>query len=108
MRSGETPARWRGHLDALLPERQKLTRGHHKAMAFDTVSEFSKQLRKMPSIAPAALKFAILTAARSGEVMGGRWSEVNLPARVWTVPAVIRPANFGRRSPGLGGALPHQ
>jgi integrase len=87
MRSGENPARWRGHLDALLPKRQKLTRGHHKAMAFDEVPEFSKQLRKMPGIAPAALEFAILTAARSGEVMGGRWSEVDLTTRVWTVPA---------------------
>jgi integrase len=62
-------------------------RGHHKAMAFDDVPEFSKQLRKMPGIAPAALEFAILTAARSGEVMGGQWSEVDLTARVWTVPA---------------------
>lgn len=87
MRSGENPARWRGHLDALLPKRQKLTRGHHKAMAFDIVPEFSKQLRKMPGIAPAALEFAILTAARSGEVMGGQWSEVDLTARIWTVPA---------------------
>ena len=87
MRSGENPARWRGHLDALLPKRQKLTRGHHKAMAFDAVPEFSKQLRKMSGIAPAALEFAILTAARSGEVMGGLWSEVDLTARVWTVPA---------------------
>jgi integrase len=87
MRSGENPARWRGHLDALLPKRQKLTRGHHKAMAFDDLPEFSMQLRKMPGIAPAALEFAILTAARSGEVMGGQWSEVDLTARVWTVPA---------------------
>ena len=87
MRSGENPARWRGHLDALLPKRQKLTRGHHKAMAFDAVPEFSRQLRRMPGIAPAALEFAILTAARSGEVMGGQWSEVDLTARVWTVPA---------------------
>lgn len=87
MRSGENPARWRGHLDALLPKRQKLTRGHHKAMPFDHVPEFSKGLRKMPGIAPAALEFAILTAARSGEVMGGQWSEIDLSARIWTVPA---------------------
>jgi hypothetical protein len=73
MRSGENPARWRGHLDAPLPKRQKLTRGHHKAMAFDDVPEFFKQLHKMPGIAPAALEFAILTAARSGEVLGGQW-----------------------------------
>jgi integrase len=87
MRSGENPARWRGHLDALLPKRLRLTRGHHKAMAFDDVPAFSKQLRKMPGIAPAALEFGILTAARSGEVLGGQWSEVDLTARVWTVPA---------------------
>jgi len=71
MRSGENPARWRGHLDALLPKRLKLTRGHHKAMPFDDVPEFTKQLRRMPGIAPVALEFTILTAARSGEVLGG-------------------------------------
>jgi integrase len=87
MRSGENPARWRGHLDALLPKRQKLTRGHHKAMAFDDVPEFIKQLHKMPGVAPAALEFAVLTAARSGEVMGGQWDEIDLTTRVWTVPA---------------------
>lgn len=87
MRSGENPARWRGHLDALLPKRLKLTRGHHKAMPFDDVPEFTKQLRKMPGVAPAALEFAILTAARSGEVLGGRWDEIDLSERVWTIPA---------------------
>jgi integrase len=87
MRSGENPARWRGHLDALLPKRQKLTRGHHKAMAFDDVPEFIKQLHKMPGVAPAALEFAVLTVARSGEVMGGQWDEIDLTTRVWTVPA---------------------
>ena len=87
MRSGENPARWRGHLDALLPKRQKLTRGHHKAMAFDNVPEFTKRLSGMEGVAPRALEFAILTAARSGEVLGCRWDEVDLSSRIWTVPA---------------------
>jgi integrase len=87
MRSGENPARWRGHLDALLPKRPKLRRGHHKAMAFEDVSGFAKQLRKMPGVAPAALEFAIFAAARSGEVLGCRWYEINMSERVWTVPA---------------------
>jgi integrase len=56
-------------------------------MPFDDVPEFAKQLRKMPGVAPAALEFTILTAARSGEVLGGRWNEVDLTERVWTVPA---------------------
>jgi integrase len=86
MRSGENPARWRGHLDALLPKRPKLTRGHHKALPFDDVPDFAAKLRKMDGMAPAALEFAILTAARSGEVLGARWNEVDLAARVWTVP----------------------
>lgn len=87
MRSGENPARWRGHLDALLPKRAKLTRGHHKALPFDEVPHFAGQIRSMSGIAPAALEFAILTAARSGEVLGARWSEIDLANRVWTVPA---------------------
>ena len=85
--SGENPARWRGHLDALLPKRAKLTRGHHKALPFDGVSSFIAQLRAMPGVAPAALEFTILTAARSGEVMGARWDEIDLDGRLWTIPA---------------------
>jgi len=87
MRSGENPARWRGHLDALLPKRQKLTRGHHKSMPFDAVPEFIAKLREMDGIAPKALEFTILTAARSGEVLGARWDEIDWTTSVWTVPA---------------------
>ena len=87
MRLGENPARWRGHLDALLPKRGKLTRGHHKALPFDQVPRFCSGLRSMEGIAPAALEFAILTAVRSGEVMGARWEELNLTERVWIIPA---------------------
>jgi integrase len=87
MRSGENPARWRGHLDALLPKRAKLTRGHHKALPFDDVPAFVEQLRRSEAFGSVALEFAIITGARSGEVLGARWSEMDVNARLWTVPA---------------------
>jgi len=87
MRSGENPARWRGHLDALLPKRQKLTRGHHKAIPFDQMPNFISKLRGMDGVAPMALEFTILTAARSAEVLCACWAEMDLEAKVWTVPA---------------------
>src|SRR5215218_8171793 len=59
MRSGENPARWRGHLDAILPKRKKLTRGHHAAMPFEHVPAFVLRLRAMEGIAPRALEFTI-------------------------------------------------
>jgi integrase len=86
-RSGENPARWRGHLDAILPKRAKLTRGHHKAMPFDEVSIFLVDLRQRDGIAARALEFTILTAARSGEVLGARWDEIDLENFLWIVPA---------------------
>ncbi len=86
LRSGENPARWRGHLDHLLPRRQKLTRGHHLAMPFPEVPAFIARLKEREAVAALALEFCILTAARSGEVLGARWSEVDLDAKIWTVP----------------------
>ena len=86
-RAAENPARWRGHLDAILPKRAKLSRGHHKAMPFEDVPAFMAALRKRVGVAPRALEFAILTAARSGEVLGARWDEVDLKGGLWTVPA---------------------
>lgn len=86
-REGENPGRWRGHLDKLLPKRQKLTRGHHKAMAYAEVPGFVAGLRERGSIAAMALEFLILTAARSGEVLGARWDEIDFEAKIWTVPA---------------------
>ena len=85
--SGENPFRWRGHLDKLLPKRPRLTRGHHKAMPFADVPAFVGRLRAMQGVAPRALEFAILTAARSGEVLGARWDEIDFQGKVWTVPA---------------------
>ena len=85
--SGENPFRWRGHLDKLLPKRPRLTRGHHAAMPFADVPAFVGRLRSMQGVAARALEFAILTAARSGEALGARWEEIDLAARLWTVPA---------------------
>jgi integrase len=85
--SGENPFRWRGHLDKLLPKRARLTRGHHKAMRFADVPAFVGSLQAMQRVAPRALEFTILTAARSGEVLGARWDEIDLRNKLWTVPA---------------------
>jgi integrase len=86
-RSGENPAAWRGHLSHLLPKRQRLSRGHHAAMAYVDVPAFIAKLREREALAALALEFCILTATRSGEVYGARWSEIDMAAKVWTVPA---------------------
>lgn len=85
-RTGENPARWRGHLDHLLPRRQRLQRGHHKAMHFSEVPTFIAKLRLRDAVAARALEFLILTAARTGEVIGARWQEVDLEEKIWTLP----------------------
>ena len=87
LRGGENPARWRGHFDQLLPKRQRLTRGHHAAMRYVDVPGFTADLQSRQAMAALALEFAILTAARSGEVLGARWEEFDLDRAVWTVPA---------------------
>lgn len=86
-RTGENPARWRGHIALALPRRSKLTRGHHKAMPFEEVPAFMVALRARAAGAALALEFVILTAARTSEVLGATWGEVDLDNAVWTVPA---------------------
>jgi hypothetical protein len=86
-RHGENPARWRGHLDKLLPKLGKLARGHHAAMPYRDVQAFVASLREREAVAAMALEFTILTATRSGEVLGAQWSEFDLAAKVWTIPA---------------------
>ena len=87
-RSGENPARWRGHLDHLLPARPKIRNiRHHAALRFDEIAAFMTELRKGDGVATSALEFVILTAARTGEVLGAAWSEIDLRARTWTIPA---------------------
>src|SRR6516225_11927 len=81
------PARWRGHLDKLLAKPQKLAGGHHAAMPFDQVPAFVERLRAQKGVAALLLEFIILTAARRGEARGARWSEFDLKAKIWTVPA---------------------
>jgi integrase len=104
-RNEANPARWRGHLDKLLPKRQKLSRGHHAAMAFDGLPEFIGKLRERPAVAAMALEFTILTAARSGEVLGARWAEFDFEGKIWTVPAARMKAAREHRVPLSGRAL---
>jgi integrase len=85
-RQGENPARWRGHLDHLLSKQSKLTRSHHAAMPYEHVAAFVGRLRESDGLAARALEFCILTAARTGEVLGARWSEIDLDKKVWTLP----------------------
>lgn len=86
-RSGDNPALWRGHLSLLLPRHKKSAVKHHPAMPYSEAPQFMKELRPRLSMAARALQFLILTAARSGEVLGARWREFDMEARVWTVPA---------------------
>ena len=87
-RSGENPARWRGHLDKLLPAPGKIMkREHHEALPINKMPAFIESLRAKPGLGARALEFAILNASRSGEVRGARWSEIDLEAATWTVPA---------------------
>ncbi|HEY8383452.1 MAG TPA: tyrosine-type recombinase/integrase [Microvirga sp.] len=98
-RTGENPARWRGHLDNLLPKRQRLTRGHHKALPYAEVPALAARLREQGSVSALCLEFVILTAARSGEAMGARWSEIDLERGVWTIPASRMKAGREHRVP---------
>ena len=86
-RQGENPARWRGHLAQILPARTRLSRGHHKAIAYEQIPAFVGALRAREAVAALALEFTILTAARSGEVIGATWAEVDLAKAIWTIPA---------------------
>jgi integrase len=98
-RQGENPARWRGHLDHLLPKQSKLTRSHYAAMPYQDVAAFVGRLRERDGLFALALEFCILTAARSGEVLGARWSEVDLNTKVWTLPAERMKAGRVHRVP---------
>lgn len=86
LRVGENPARWKGHLKTLLPERKKLTRGHHEAMPFDKIPALIFELRASDRVAARALEFTILTAARTGETIGAVPEEFDRDKALWTVP----------------------
>lgn len=100
LRTGENPAAWRGHLDALLPTISKARRvEHHPAMPFAEVPAFMADLRKRSNMSAWALQFTILTAARTGEVIGARWPEFDLAAGLWVAPASRMKAGREHRVP---------
>lgn len=104
-RDGPNPAAWRGHLKSLLPARQKLTRGHHAALAYDDLPAFMAALRAREGLAARALEFAILTTCRSGEVLGARWDEIDMEKAIWTIPGVRMKAGLAHRVPLSARAL---
>jgi integrase len=105
-RNGENPARWKGHLDKILPKPGKVAKvEHHSALPVDAIGTFMVELRKREGIAARALEFAILTAARSGEVRGATWAEVDLYAGVWTIPGDRMKAGREHRVPLSEGAI---
>jgi integrase len=105
-RSGENPAVWRGGLEAVLPRRSKVkTVRHHPAMPWQHVAAFMNELRKREGISPRALEFAILTAARSGEVRNAVWDEINVEDGLWIIPAEKMKAGREHRVPLSSQAL---
>jgi integrase len=87
-REGENPARWRGHLAALLPKQSNFARvEHHAALPYRQMGEFMAEMGKQEGNAARALELAILTAARTGEVIRARWAEIDLSEALWTIPA---------------------
>jgi integrase len=99
-RAGDNPARWRGHLDKLLPARAKVQKvEHHAALPYEDMPAFVAALRQQTGVAARALEFTILTATRTSEVLGAVWSEINPNDRVWTIPAVRMKAGVEHRVP---------
>jgi integrase len=87
-RSGDNPARWKGHLENILPKRSRVQKVVHRpALPYDEIGQFVAQLRKEDGVGPQALEFLILTATRTSETIGARWSEIDLRNAMWTIPA---------------------
>jgi integrase len=87
-RAGDNPARWRGHLDKLLPARAKVRAvNHHTALPYADLPGFMAELRDQHGVAARCLEFVILTAARTGEAIGAKWPEIDSAAKLWRVPA---------------------
>ena len=98
MRTGDNPARWRGHLDQLLPAPSKVRKvQHHAALPYPEIGAFMVELRGRDGVAALALEFAILTATRTNEVLGARWDEID--GQVWTIPASRMKAGREHRVP---------
>jgi integrase len=108
LRGGENPAVWRGHLSEALASPRRIegkAPGHHAALPWQEAPLFVAELRGRDAVAARALEFAILTAARTSEVLGARWREVDLDGAVWTVPAGRMKAQREHRVPLSGAAL---
>ncbi len=105
-RSGENPARWRGHLENVLPRRSKVAAvEHHAALPWRQAAKFTVALAAENGVAALALRFAILTAGRTGEVIGATWAETDLEEALWTVPGSRMKAAREHRVPLSDGAL---
>jgi integrase len=105
-RTGENPARWKGHLEKSLPARAKVRKvEHHAALPFAELPGFLAALREQEGIAARALEFTILTAARTGETILARWDEIDLLDKVWIVPAGRMKAGREHRVPLSARAL---
>lgn len=105
-RTGLNPARWKGHLDKMLAAPKKIAKPeHHAALPVSEVGAFMLALRQQDGTGARALEFAILTAARSGEVRGAEWSEIDLDAAVWTIPAERMKMGKEHRVPLSGAAV---
>lgn len=106
-RGGDNPARWRGHLDKLLPKRSKVQRvKHHDAMPYAELPEFFAELSKRDTVSAKALTFTILTAARSGETRGATLGELDFVSGVWTVPGERTKSGREHRVPLTGSVGP--
>jgi integrase len=105
-RTGDNPARWKGHLDKLLPSRRKVRRvKHHAALPYAELATFMAMLREREGVSARALEFLILTAARTGEAIGARWSEIDLAKAVWTIPQERMKGGREHRVPLSGAAV---
>ena len=99
-RTGDNPARWKGHLDKLLPAPGKIQKvEHHKALPASQMPAFIKDLRTREGLAARALEFAILCASRSGEVRGAQWAEIDMGQAIWVIPAERMKAGKEHRVP---------
>ena len=104
-RTGPNPATWRGNLDAVLPKPSKLVRGHHAALPWREMPDLMGKLRECEGVGALALRFIILTAARTGEALGATWAEIDTENAVWTVPADRMKAGRQHRVPLCGEAV---
>jgi integrase len=105
-RQGESSARWKGHLENLLPVPSRVhTIENHPALPYSEVGGFMAELRQQPGMPARVLEFAILTAARTNEAIGARWSEIDMRGRVWTVPKERMKANREHKVPLSNAAM---